>query len=152
MKHPLNKLLASQRQLCEIHYKSLNQFNVRIVNTIAEMSGIQPWMIFAVSRNRTIIDCRKILAYVLRMKTDYNLKEIGRIICHIEQDHTTALHAISTTKDLMSTDDTFKANVHSIMSTVPYKKTATIVNNAIAMPLPTLTAFQIAAISRRVVV
>ena len=152
MKHPLHTLLASQRQSCEIHYKSLNQFNVRIVNTIAEMSGIQPWMIFAVSRNRTIVDCRKVLAYVLRMKTDYNLKDIGRIICHIEQDHTTALHAVSKTKDLMATDDEFKAIIQNVMATVPFRKTATIVNNAVQMPLPTVTAFQIASLRGRVVV
>lgn len=151
MKHPLNKLLASQRQLCEIHYKSLNQFNSRIANIIAAMSGIQPWMIFAVSRNRTIVDCRKVLAYVLRMKTDYNLKDIGRIICHVEQDHTTALHAISKTKDLISTDDEFKAIINNVMASVPYKKTATIVNNAVVMPLPTVTAFQIASLRGRVV-
>lgn len=90
-----------------------------IRRTVSSMYNLDEKSVLLKNRKRELVIARHIMRYMARSLTKLSLKEIGQ---HFPgggaADHTTVMHSVRTTLDLMDTDPQLKAQVIDIRKTI----------------------------------
>lgn len=90
-----------------------------IRRTVIRMYNLGDRKVFSKSRKRELVISRHIMRYMARSLTKLSLKEIGQMFPgEGPADHTTVMHSVRTTMDLMDTDPYLKAQVIDIRKTI----------------------------------
>lgn len=82
-----------------------------IINITSEVTGISVEGIMGSRRYREYSEARFIAIYFIRDKFNDTISGIGRLF---SRDHSTIIHAIETTKDLIVLNRTFKTKFNSV--------------------------------------
>lgn len=75
--------------------------------------GLDAETLHVPNRSRNNVKARQIICYLSTKLTRLSLKDIGR---YFEQDHTTVIHACKTVRNLMDTEDEYKADVEYLLN------------------------------------
>jgi chromosomal replication initiation ATPase DnaA len=101
------KAAAEVRALKTIQKSKVMQVYTEIV---CEYFGLPVEKVVAIGRKRPIVKCRQIICYLAKME-GVTLCDMGE---YFGQDHTSCLHSIQTVKDLLATDEAYRAQVRDI--------------------------------------
>lgn len=83
-----------------------------ILRTVVRTYNLGDKKVFSKSRKRELVISRHIMRYLARSLTKLSLTEIGEMFPgQVAADHTTVMHSVRTTMDLMDTDPYLKAQV-----------------------------------------
>lgn len=90
-----------------------------IRRTVSLMYNLDEKSVLSKNRKRELVIARHIMRYMARSLTKLSLKEIGQQFPGGgPSDHTTVIHSVRTTLDLMDTDPQLKAQVIDIRKTI----------------------------------
>lgn len=80
---------------------------------VCDFFGVELRLLKAKTRKREIVQARQITMHLSKIFTKHSLKTIG--IHFGGRDHTTVIHSCQTVKDLMDSDNVYKAIVESLI-------------------------------------
>lgn len=80
-----------------------------IIYTVSEILGIPSNKMSAKTRVREVVEARQISMYFIKKYTKMSLKAIGELFGG--RDHTTTIHSLNTVKDLIDSDEDYKARI-----------------------------------------
>jgi chromosomal replication initiator protein len=99
-KHPYikkSKIKITEKQIFEI---------------VGREYGLTKEEIISRSRKRECVESRHLIAYIIKRKTRFSLKNIGERLGG--RDHTTIIHSVRTFEDLFETDSVFRERSENI--------------------------------------
>jgi len=88
----------------------------RILAAVSERFGVRPETLAGKRRTQTIALPRQVAMYLMRHLTELSLVEIGRVFGG--RDHSTVIHACRQVAERIQSDETFRAKVNLLFSTV----------------------------------
>ena len=86
-----------------------------ILNVTAEISGYTTDQLLSGSRKRALVQYRKIAMHLAREMTNHSLAELGGFF---DRDHTTVLHAVNSSQDLLAERAEFYQRYMKIQRTI----------------------------------
>lgn len=116
----LNEITLPFLEQAVNHINSLPN-NVRsIMDMVASVFGITPYMLVSPRKKNEIIMARHAMNYIMAQvySPKYSLKSIAGITKLDSKDHTTIIHSVKTAKNLMDTDPHFKMKMVSCIHEV----------------------------------
>ena len=84
----------------------------QIFEIVGREYGLTKEEIISRSRKRECVESRHLMAYIIKRKTRFSLKNIGERLGG--RDHTTIIHSVRTFEDLFETDSTFRERCENI--------------------------------------
>lgn len=85
----------------------------QIFEIVGQEYGLTKDEIISSSRKRECVESRHLMAYIIKRKTKFSLKNIGMRLGG--RDHTTIIHSVKTFEDLFETDSVFRERSENIL-------------------------------------
>lgn len=85
----------------------------KVVEAVSNVTGIKEDDILGRRRMRPIVDARHMAIRLLRIKSNLNLTNIGGLF---DRDHTSVIHALSSSQDMMDMDLYYRKEFEQIVN------------------------------------
>lgn len=82
----------------------LRASDFEVIRKICEMYKVNEYTFFRQTRNREVVNARRMAAYYFYHVRKYTKSKIATIISEVPKDHTTVIHLINTFKDYLDTE------------------------------------------------